>query len=110
MTKLDILWFFFSIGIPGLVICAVIFFFGWPVVISFVSTRIGKIILGITLFFLLLISVFFKGKIEGEKIARLKQRLQAKKEIERAEKDRENIDNMSDDELDRKLSDWGRAD
>lgn len=91
-----------TFGLGGALLIGALLVFGWPVIIG---TKLGRMLLAIGGAILFVITVFLKGRAEGEKVAKAHQEKTDATFIDEEARYRDELSHMSDDELDSLLTD-----
>lgn len=97
-----IFWLIGTFGLGGAILVGAILVFGWPVI---VGTKLGRTLLAIGGAILFVITTYLKGRAEGEKVAKMNQEKANADFILEQERYRNSLDQLSDADLDRLLTD-----
>jgi dephospho-CoA kinase len=98
-------WLIGTLGVGGTVLALAIFFLGWPAIIG---TRAGRMLLIIGTAGLGAVALYLKGRSVGREAERAKLKAKIGKEVVNAKKERDRINNLTDEEVDRELAKWDR--
>lgn len=97
------------IGLFGIGGTLAIFFIGWPVVLSFAQTKLGRITIFILGAIATVLAAFAKGADVGYRRAENKRNKIAGREVNAAKKEADRVRSLDNDAIDRELSDWDRS-
>ena len=102
-------WAVGTFGLGAVVLAAVIFVVGWPVVLAFFTqTKVGRFLALVGGLIGAGVLVFLRGRAAGRADRIAEEKAQAKKEVDRAKKESDRIDALPDDEVDAELGKWDR--
>ncbi len=98
-------WVVGVLGVGGALFAAAVIILGWPVLIAFAETKLGKIVIGIGTVGIGLVGLYLKGKSAGEAAQKAKQESDDAAFLQKQRQNADDVGRLSDAQLDNELLD-----